>query len=55
VLGENFCSALAERGDQVHVGRVLVQGPRTTLPPSVRVLVVPYLTQLGQVLIGVGL
>ncbi|HEX7481115.1 MAG TPA: hypothetical protein VF331_25145 [Polyangiales bacterium] len=55
LLGENLAVALAERGQEVHVSHVTSQGARATLPPEVKVTVVPYLTHGGQVLIGLRL
>jgi hypothetical protein len=55
VLCENIASTLAERGRKAQVGFATLQGARATLPPEVRVAVVPYVTHLGQVLVGVSL
>ncbi|HEX2679111.1 MAG TPA: hypothetical protein VHM19_20820, partial [Polyangiales bacterium] len=55
VLCENAASTLAERGRKVQIGFATLQGARATLPPEMRVAVVPFLTHLGQVLVGVSL
>ncbi len=55
VLCENVASTLAERGRKVQIGFATLLGARATLPPEVRVAVVPYQTHLGQVLIGMSI
>jgi hypothetical protein len=55
LLGQNFCGAMAEHGRTFQLGHTSVLGARATLPPEVKVIVLPYLTHLGQVLIGFSL
>ncbi len=54
VLCDNLASTLAERGHRVQVEAAATQVSRATLPPEMKVVVVPYLTHLGQVLIGLS-
>lgn len=52
IVAENLVSVLAERGRRVTVEPAHLVDSRSTLPPEQAMAVVPYLTHLGQVLVG---
>jgi hypothetical protein len=52
VLAEATCALLKARGENAYLAGVTLQGVRSTLPPEERVVMVSFLTHLGQVLVG---
>jgi hypothetical protein len=52
VLAETVIAVLKVRGEEAHVEDVSLECARATLPPEERVVMVSFLTHLGQVLVG---
>jgi hypothetical protein len=52
VLGEATVGLLKARGEHAYLATVTLEGVRATLPPDERVVMVSFLTHLGQVLVG---
>jgi len=54
LLANNLASVMAERGRRLRPGEPKTIDSHVMLPAKMRTLVIPYVTQLGQVLIGLG-
>ena len=54
VLANNLASVMAERGRRIRAGEPKTIDSHVSLPKQARTLVIPYITQQGQVLIGLS-
>jgi CheY-specific phosphatase CheX len=55
ILSENLASAMAERGRRLSIDAPRPLDQRMSIPPGMRVAIVPFVTHQGQVLVGVSL